>query len=105
MAAAVSRRICYAAARIPASVRCMASSPVAAAEEKLRHWAEANAMRDEIVREAAAAGVTIHQIHQITGITRTTIMGILARRPKRPLLRLVSADDPPPRRPRPTPAD
>ena len=74
----------------------MAPSPLTAAEEKLRRWAEANAMRDEAVREAAAAGVSIHQIQQITGIARSTILGILARRPKRPRLWVVSSDDLPP---------
>jgi hypothetical protein len=74
----------------------MASSPAAEAEDKLRRWAEANAARDEIVREAAAAGVSIHQIQEITGISRAAIIGILARRPKRPLLRLVSSDEPAP---------
>ena len=92
----MSGPICYAGAGIPASVRNMAPSPLTAAEEKLRRWAEANAMRDEVVREAAAAGVSIHQIQQITGIARSTILGILARRPKKPLLRLVSSDEPPP---------
>jgi hypothetical protein len=71
----------------------MAPSPVSDAEDKLRRWAEAQARRDEIVCEAAAAGVSIHQIQQITGIARSTILGILARRPKKPLLRLVSSDD------------
>jgi hypothetical protein len=66
------------------------------AEDKLRRWAEAQARRDEIVCEAAAAGVSIHQIQQITGIARSTILGILARQPKKPLLRLVSSDEPPP---------
>jgi transposase len=75
----------------------MAPSPPAEAEDKLRRWAEENARRDEVVREAAAAGVSIHQIQQITGISRATIIGILARRPKRPLLRLVSSDEPAPR--------
>ena len=75
----------------------MAPSPAAEAEDKLRRWAEANARRDEIVREAAAAGVSIHQIQEITGISRATIIGILARRPKRPLLRLVTTDEPAPR--------
>jgi len=74
----------------------MASSPAAEAEDKLRRWAEINARRDEVVREAAAAGVSIHQIQEITGISRATIIGILARRPKRPLLRLVSSDEPAP---------
>ena len=74
----------------------MALSPAAEAEDKLRRWAEANARRDEIIREAAAAGVSVHQIQQITGISRATVIGILARRPKRPLLRLVPTDEPPP---------
>ena len=73
----------------------MAPSPLSDAEDKLRRWAEAQARRDEIVCEAAAAGVSIHRIQQITGIARSTILGILARRPKKPLLRLVSSDDPP----------
>jgi transposase len=74
----------------------MAPSPPGEAEDKLRRWAETNARRDEIVREAAAAGVSVHQIQEITGISRATIIGILARRPKRPLLRLVTSDDPAP---------
>jgi transposase len=74
----------------------MAPSPFTDAEDKLRQWAEANARRDEVIREAAAAGVSIHQIQQITGIGRATIIGILARRPKGPLLRLVPTDEPPP---------
>jgi hypothetical protein len=96
MRIAVSGPICCYAARIRVSVRCMAPSPVSDAEDKLRRWAEAQARRDEIVCEAAAAGVSIHQIQQITGIARSTILGILARRPKKPLLRLVSSDEPPP---------
>ena len=95
MRIAVSGPICCYAARIRVSVRCMAPSPMSDAEDKLRRWAEAQARRDEIVCEAAAAGVSIHQIQQITGIARSTILGILARRPKKPLLRLVSSDDPP----------
>ena len=74
----------------------MPPSPMSDAEDKLRRWAEAHARRDEIVCEAAAAGVSIHRIQQITGIARSTILGILARRPKKPLLRLVSSDEPPP---------
>lgn len=74
----------------------MAPSPAGEAEDNLRRWAEINARRDEIVREAAAAGVSIHQIQEITGISRATIIAILARRPKRPLLRLVSSDEPAP---------
>ena len=74
----------------------MAPSPLSDAEAKLRRWAEAQARRDEIVCEAAAAGVSIHRIQQITGIARSTILGILARQPKRPRLRVVSSDDLPP---------
>jgi transposase len=74
----------------------MAPSPAGEAEDELRRWAEVNARRDDLVREAAAAGVSIHQIQEITGISRATIIGILARRPKRPLLRLVSSDEPAP---------
>jgi hypothetical protein len=74
----------------------MAASPVSDAEDKLRRWAEANARRDEIVCEAAAAGVSVHRIQEITGIARGTIMGILARRPKRPRLRVISSGDLPP---------
>jgi hypothetical protein len=74
----------------------MAPSPASDAEDKLRRWAEAQARRDEIVCEAAAAGVSVHQIQQITGIAMNTIMGILARRPKRPRLRVVSSDELPP---------
>jgi hypothetical protein len=96
MRTAVSGPICCYVARIRVSVRCMAPSPVSDAEDKLRRWAEAQARRDEIVCEAAAAGVSIHRIQQITGIARSTILGILARQPKKPLLRLVSSDEPPP---------
>ena len=96
MRIAVSGPICCYAARIRVSVRFMAPSPLSDAEDKLRRWAEAQARRDEIVCEAAAAGVSIHRIQQITGIARSTILGILARRPKKPLLRLVSTDEPPP---------
>ena len=71
----------------------MAPSPLSDAEDKLRRWAEAQARRDEIVCEAAAAGVSIHQIQQITGIARSTILGILARRPRLPRLRVVTGDD------------
>jgi hypothetical protein len=93
---AVSGPICCYSAEKRVSVRCMAPSPVSDAEEKLRRWAETNARRDELVCEAAAAGVSVHQIQQITGIARSTILGILARRPKRPRLRLISSDDRPP---------
>ena len=70
----------------------MSGSHVSAAEDKLRRWADMNASRDEVVREAVRAGVTIRQIQEITGIGRTTIMQILARGTKRPQLRLISSD-------------
>ena len=96
MRTAVSGPICCYAARIRVSVRFMAPSPLSDAEDKLRRWAEAQARRDEVGREAAAAGGSIHQIQEITGIARSTILGILARRPKRPRLRVISSDDLPP---------
>jgi dihydropteroate synthase len=67
----------------------MARSPAAVAEDELRRWAEENARRDKVVREAFAAGVRLHQIQEITGLTRPAIMRILARGPKRPVLRVV----------------
>jgi hypothetical protein len=70
----------------------MAETPAPAAEEELRRWAETNARRDEIVQEAVTAGIKISRIQQITGISRADIMRILARAPKRPLLRLVGKD-------------
>ena len=51
-----------------------------------------NARRDEIVLGAVAAGVKISRIQQITGMSRADIMHILARAPKRPVLRLVGKD-------------
>ena len=70
----------------------MADTPATAAEEELRSWAETYARRDEIVREAVTAGIKISRIQQITGISRADIMHILARAPKRPVLRLVGKD-------------
>jgi hypothetical protein len=70
----------------------MAETPVTAAEEELRRWAEMNARRDEIVLEAVTAGIKISRIQQITGLSRAEIMRILARAPKRPALRLVGKD-------------
>ena len=70
----------------------MADTTATAAEEELRHWAETNARRDEIVLEAVTAGVKVSRIQQITGISRADIMRILARAPKRPVLRLVGKD-------------
>lgn len=47
------------------------------AREALISWRENFDRRDQVVREAAAAGVTKHQIHVLTGIARTTINRIL----------------------------
>jgi DNA invertase Pin-like site-specific DNA recombinase len=53
---------------------------IAAAEAKLRRWTSEYVRRDEAVREAAAAGVSVHRIHEITGIARTTITRIIRER-------------------------
>ena len=47
------------------------------AEAALRAWARSNARRDELVREAVAAGVPVAQVARITGLARTTIMRIV----------------------------
>jgi len=47
------------------------------AENMLKAWADNNARRDELIREAVAAGVPIRRIHAITGIARTTVMRVL----------------------------
>src|SRR5262249_30849204 len=57
------------------------SSPQAA-ETELRAWAMANARRDDAIRAAAAAGVSLPRIQEITGIARTTIMRILGAPPR-----------------------
>jgi hypothetical protein len=72
-------RIPRAAARRAGPER--ASSPQDSMAE-LRAWALANARRDEIIRAAAAAGISLHRIQQITGIARTTIMRILGSAPR-----------------------
>jgi hypothetical protein len=50
-----------------------------AAEDNLRHW-EASS-RDDAVREAAAAGLSIARIQQISGLGTTTILRILNKAP------------------------
>jgi hypothetical protein len=50
------------------------------AAEKLRDWEGGN--RDEAVREAAAAGLSLSYIQRITGLGKTTIMRILNNRPR-----------------------
>src|SRR5262249_61493884 len=62
-----------------------AGSPQAV-ETELRAWARANSRRDDAIREAIAAGVSVHRIQEVTGIARTTIMRILgspSRAPRR----------------------
>jgi hypothetical protein len=49
--------------------------PDSAAEQKLRHWQGGS--RDDAVREAAAAGLSIARIQKITGLATTTIKRIL----------------------------
>ena len=46
-----------------------------AAEEKLHHWTFDT--RDDAVREAVAAGLSIGRIQKITGLAVTTIQRIL----------------------------
>ena len=58
------------------------ASSLQAAETELRAWALANAQRDDAIRAAAAAGVSLPRIQQITGIARTTIMRILGSPPR-----------------------
>jgi hypothetical protein len=48
-----------------------------AAEAELRAWALANARRDDVIRAAAAAGISLQRIQKLTGIARTIIMRIL----------------------------
>jgi hypothetical protein len=66
------------------SVRCMEVSlePDRTAEKKLRHWEGGS--RDDAVREAAAAGLSIARIQKISGIATTTIMRILNKPPPSP---------------------
>jgi hypothetical protein len=45
----------------------------------VRHWPGAN--RDEAVREAFAAGLSIGRIQHLSGLATTTIMRILNKRP------------------------
>ena len=77
---AASRVRRQAAPEIPAR-RGPTHSPLAA-ETQLRAWARTHAERDDVIRTADAAGISLHRIHQITGITRTTILRILGSPPK-----------------------
>lgn len=44
-----------------------------AAEIALADWAEQNARRDDLVRQAIQLGVSKRRVHVLTGIARTTI--------------------------------
>ena len=48
-----------------------------AAETALKRWREAHDARDQLVRDAHAAGVSIKRIHSLTGLSRTTLYLIL----------------------------
>lgn len=54
------------------------STEVAVLTDALADWAENNAKRDDLVRQALAAGMSKRRVHVITGITRTTIDRIAA---------------------------
>jgi hypothetical protein len=54
-----------------------------AAEAELRAWAHAYLRRNEAIRAADAAGVSVQRIHEVTGIARTTILRILGSPPDR----------------------
>jgi DNA invertase Pin-like site-specific DNA recombinase len=49
------------------------------AEARLIGWRAMHDQRDEFVREAYAAGVSINRIHTLTGIGRNTIYRILEK--------------------------
>lgn len=44
----------------------------------LKGWRAMNEQRDDLVREAHKAGISVMRIHQLSGIARTTIDRILA---------------------------
>jgi hypothetical protein len=50
------------------------------AADKLRHWEGGG--RDEAIRQAAAAGLSLSHIQRITGLGKTTIMRIPNDRPR-----------------------
>jgi hypothetical protein len=57
-----------------------APEPDRAAEDNLRNWRAVG--RDDAVREAAAAGLSVARIQKLTGLATTTIMRILNQPPK-----------------------
>jgi len=56
---------------------------IAAVEAELRAWARTYTRRNEVIRAANAAGISVHRIQQLTGLARTTIMRILGTPPGR----------------------
>jgi hypothetical protein len=54
--------------------------PDRAVEDKLRNWAADG--RDDALREARAADLSIARIQEITGLATTTIQRILNKPPK-----------------------
>ncbi|MEE3755213.1 helix-turn-helix domain-containing protein [Mycobacterium intracellulare] len=51
------------------------------AEADLVQWRANNEQRDDLVRKADKAGVSINKIHTLSGIGRSTIYRILKLRP------------------------
>ncbi|WP_280331538.1 hypothetical protein [Nocardia wallacei] len=47
------------------------------AEAALIEWRKNNEIRDQLVREAYDAGVTVHRIHILSGIGRNTVYKIV----------------------------
>jgi hypothetical protein len=70
---------------VPREAAASAGSEVArqGAEAELRAWAHAYLRRNEVIRAADAAGLSVGRIHEVTGIARTTIMRILGSPPAR----------------------
>ena len=67
------------------------SDPVAlSADKNLCKWARQYVRRDEVIRGAVAAGVSIHRVHEVTGIARTTITRIVES-PAEPARRVPTA--------------
>lgn len=53
------------------------------AEADLVQWRANNEQRDDLVRKADKAGVSINKIHTLSGIGRSTIYRILKPRPSK----------------------
>jgi hypothetical protein len=67
------------------SVRYMPELTIRQAREMLTAWAaeqhDVTARRDQVIREAVAAGVSKSEVHRLTGIARTTIDRIVDAAP------------------------